>query len=193
MACWPVLGRVYSKFYCAGANFLFGKFGSKGIVQFSESKEAGKDIEVRLYNSERRNKNGAIVGVKKTHSSRRDGYIYAAFLVALTAATPISVKRRMWVLLWGLALIHCYIALKLTLRLIVDFNREPIRLFTISPLWERTFYTFYQQFIANVNFGFVVAIFIWILVSFRREDWPWILLHKMAPSKTLNRTKFSRG
>jgi hypothetical protein len=175
MACWPVLGKVYTRFYCVGANFLFGSFGSKGIVEFVESKEAGKDIEVRLYNAQRRDQNGAMIGVRASHSSREDGYIYAAFLVALIAATPITVKRKLWALLWGLVLLHCFIALKLAVRLIDGFSNEPVRLFVISSFWKKGFYTFYQEFIVNVTFGFVVAIFIWVLVTFRRGDWSRII------------------
>ncbi len=178
MACWPVLGKAYAKFYCAGANFLFGSFGSKGIVQFSNLEDARYDIMVRLYNVGHRVQSGAISSVGLSHSSRCDGYMYPVFLAALVAATPMSVKRKLWALLWGLILIHCFIALRLAVHIIEIFSREPLRLFAISSFWDGWFYKAYQQFVVNITFGFVVAIFIWILVAFRREDWSKIVMQK---------------
>ena len=46
MAPWPRLGRAYTKFYCAGAAFLFGSFGPKGAVTF----EYGNNIRQQAYN-----------------------------------------------------------------------------------------------------------------------------------------------
>jgi len=171
MACWPVVGGYYSRFYCAGANFLFGSFGSKGKVRFIEAREGDCDVKIRLFNVERRDERGRVQFAEVAHSCRHDGYIYTAFLIALILATPIPGRRKLWALVWGLILLHCFVVIKLAVRLVVAFSREPIRFFEISPFWRWCLYTFHQQFIVNITFGFVVATFVWILVSFRRGDW----------------------
>jgi hypothetical protein len=114
-------------------------------------------------------------------SSRRGGYIYIMFVVALIVATPISVKRKLWALLWGLILIHFFIVLKLAVRIVDIFNREPLGLFVIGPFWEMGFYFLYFLMM-NLTFGFVVSTFIWILVTFRREDWRRLIrpMHRSA-------------
>ena len=197
IACWPVVGRAYSCLYRGGANFLFGSFGSKGIVEFNTLKKAEYDIEVFLYNIDHRNQDGTLRGLETSHSSRRDAYIYIAFLVALIAATPISVKRKLWALLWGTIFIHCFIAMKLYLRLIDAFSREPLCVITISPFWGRIFYAVHQMFVENVNSGFVAAVLIWILVSFRRGDWVTIVSGKQEsirmPSQSAGKAKMARA
>lgn len=176
MACWPVLGKGYSRLYRAGANFLFGWFGSNGIVKFNESKDGWFDTEVTLYNLEQADRNGTVKGISIQHSSRRDGYMYVAYMMALIVATPISVRRKLWALLWGLLLMHCLIAVRLTSHIINTFSKEPLYLFAISPFWKTKFDVFYQVCVVNVTFGFVAATFIWILVTFRRGDWERIVL-----------------
>ena len=171
MACWPVLGEGYSRLYRAGANFLFGSFGSDGVVEFNESNGGWFDTEVKLFNLGQADRNGVVKGVSIRHSSRRDGYMYVAYMMALIAATPISVRRKLRALLWGLLLMHCLIAVRLTSHLVDTFSKEPLHLFAISPFWKTKFDVFYQVCVVNVTFGFVAATFIWILVTFRREDW----------------------
>ena len=175
MVCWLLVGKAYSKFYCSCGEHLFGSFGSRGIVEFCESKKEKYDIAIRLYNTDRTDKNGVMRGVETSQNNRQDVYMYMIFLIALIVATPISIRRKLWALLWGVILIHCFIFLRLAAYIFEQFSEESLGLFNISPSWKSAFYTLYQQFIANVNFGFVVAVFIWILVSFRREDWQRII------------------
>lgn len=175
MAPWPGLGKAYSKLYLAGASALFKSFGSKGVVHFNRSDDAEYDINVGLYNRDQVDKNGHVTIFQASHTSRRDGYMYMTFMTALILASLIPWKRKVWALLLGLILIHGFIALKLAIRLLHAFSIKPLSLFALSPFWKRMLAIAHQQFVVNVNFGFVVSIFIWILVSFRREDWLKIL------------------
>ncbi len=178
MTPWPGFGKAYSKLYLAGASVLFKSFGSKGVVQFNQSDDAEYDINVGLYNRDHVDKNGHVTVFQTSHTSRQDGYMYMTFMTALILASPIPWKRKVWALLLGLILIHGFIALKLAIRLLYAFSIKPLSLFALSPFWQRILAIAHQQFIVNVAFGFVVSIFIWILVSFRREDWSRILMQK---------------
>ena len=164
MAPWPGLGKAYSRLYLAGASALFNSFGSKGVVHFNQSDDAECDINVELYNQDQVDKNGQAPIVQARHTSRRAGYMYIAFITALILATPISWKRRGWALFWGLILIHGFIALKLAIRILHAFTIKPLSLFALGPFWKWILSIAHQQFIVNVTFGFVVSIFIWILV-----------------------------
>jgi len=171
MAPWLGFGKAYSKLYLAGASALFKSFGSKGVVLFNQSDDAEYDINVGLYNRDQVDNNGHVTIFETSHTSREDGYMYMTFMTALILASPISWKRKAWALLLGLIFIHGFIALKLAFRLLYSFSIQPLSIFALSSFWKRILAIAHQQFIVNVNFGFVVSIFIWILVSFRREDW----------------------
>jgi hypothetical protein len=100
--------------------------------------------------------------------------MYTAFLIALILATPIPLSRKAWALFLGMILIHVFIASQLALRLFHAFNNEPLSVFTLNPFYGRVLSMANQAFAVNATFGFVVCVFIWILVSFRRRDWAMI-------------------
>jgi len=171
MAPWPRLGRAYTKFYSIGAGFLFGSFGPTGIVRFEPLSDSEYDLHITLYNRAHRDADGNMVGLKTRHNSRHAGYMYVAFLTALIIATPIPARRKVWALFWGFIFIHGLIALKLALRIFYTFNHKPLSMFSLDPFYRQVLSITHQAFAVNVTFGFIVCVFIWILVSFRRRDW----------------------
>ena len=171
MAPWPGLGRAYTTFYRAGAAFLFGSFGSTGIVRFDPVSDSNHDMNITLYNRARLDPDGDVVAIRTRHSSRHAGYMYGAFLTALILATPIGARRKGWALFWGMILIHGLIASKLALRIFYAFNNRPLSMFVLNSFCRRVLSITHQAFAVNVTFGFIACVFIWILVSFRRRDW----------------------
>jgi len=171
MAPWPGLGSIYAAAYRTGASLLFRSFGSQGIVRFEPLPGRPWEINVALYNRARAGRGGIVPGIQTCHDTRDEGYLYVAFLTALILAHPLPWRRKGRALLWGMALIHVLIVLKLGLRLFHAFSREPLALVTLSPFAGRVLSAAHQVFAVNITFGFVVAIVIWLLVCFRREDW----------------------
>ncbi|MCP4613153.1 MAG: hypothetical protein GY845_31060 [Planctomycetes bacterium] len=171
MAPWPRLGRAYTRFYSTGAAFLFGSVGAKGTVRFEPLSDSEYDLHVTLYNRAHIGPDGNMIGLKTRHNSRHAGYMYAAFLTALIIATPIPARRKVWALFLGFILIHGLVASKLGLRIFYTFNHEPLSMFTLDPFFRRVLSITHQAFAVNVTFGFIVCVFIWILVSFPRRDW----------------------
>ena len=171
MAPWPRLGRAYTRFYSAGAAFLFGSFGSTGIVTFEPLHDSEYDLHVTLYNRAQVGPDGDGVAIQTRHSSRHAGYMYVAFLAALILATPIPARRKGWAIFWGMILIHGLVASQLALRILHAFHNRPLSMFVMSTFGKRVLSIAHQAFAVNVTFGFVVCVFIWILVCFRRRDW----------------------
>ena len=171
MAPWPRLGRAYTTFYRAGAAFLFGSFGSTGVVRFDPLSDSNHDMNVTLCNRARLDPDGDVVAIRTRHSSRHAGYMYAAFLAALILATPVGARRKGWALFWGMILIHGFVASTLALRIFYAFNNRPLSMFALNPFCTRVLSISHQAFAVNVTFGFIACVFIWILVSFRRRDW----------------------
>ena len=178
MAPWPRLGRAYTKFYCAGAAFLFGSFGSTGTVTFEPLSDSEHDLHVTLYNQAQVGPDSNAVAIRTRHNSRHAGYMYVAFLVALILATPLPLRRKTWALLLGIILIHCVIALQLALRIFHAFTNKQLSVFELNPFCRRVLSISNQAFAVNVTFGFVVCVFIWFLVCFRRRDWAMIISEK---------------
>ena len=171
MAPWPGLGRAYAHVYRTGASLLFGSFGSQGIVRFESLPDRSWEISVALYNRAHVGPDGAILGIQTRHDTRDEGYLYVVFLAALILADPLPWRRKGRALWWGMILIHVLIISKLGLRLFYTFSQEPSTLIALSPWAGRVLSAAHQAFAVSITFGFIVSVFIWLLVSFRREDW----------------------
>lgn len=180
---WPGLGAVYSNLYRAGAAFLFESFGLKDVVRFERISDGEYDTKIVFYSRDQASPDGKMVPIGFiNHNSRHAGYIYAAFLTALILATPILWKRKGWALFWGMILIHCFIILSLAIWILYGLNKEPLSLVLLGPFWKQVLLLTINVFVRNLTFGLVVCVFIWIIVSFRREDWARILARKKCPS-----------
>ena len=183
MAPWPQLGRAYTKFYSAGAAFLFGSIGSTGTVTFEPLSDSEHDMNITLYNRARQAPDGDIARIRTRHNSRHAGYMYVAFLAALILATPIPSRRKGWALFLGIILIHGLVALKLALRIFHAFHNRPLSMFVMSTFSKRVLSITHQAFAVNATFGFVVCVFIWFLVCFRRRDWARIVSERRKHQK----------
>jgi len=172
MAPWPGLRAFYSKVYRAGGAFLFGSSCSNGIVQFCKSNDLEYDVEIYIFNRDEARKTGKVVH----YSTRYGEYMNIAFMSALILATPISCKRRTKALFWGLILINFFFVFKLAVLVIFHFSTEPVFIFVLTPFWEQVWSIIYRELVVNRTFGFIASVFIWVLVSFRREDWGRILM-----------------
>ena len=194
MAPWPGLATAYTKAYRASAAFMFKSFGSKGVVLFRQSSDTKNDVEMLFFHRDRVDPDGQLVPLGRIpHNTRYYGYMPTAFLIALVLATPIPLKRKGRALFWAMVIIHALLVLKLVVWVLFGFSHKQVSVLVLSPFWNRVFVLAADIFLQNLTFALIVSFSIWILVTFRREDWPWILMQKMAPSKTLSRTKFSRG
>ena len=168
---WPGLGAAYSMFYRKGAAFLFGSFGSKGVVLFRPSGNSPYEIDMYFLDRERISADGKVNSLLVHHTCRYAAYRHIVSVIALILATPIPFRRRAKALFWGLILMHCFIVLKLMVLISYTFNNEPLSLLALNPFSERLLFVTHQLIIDSVSFNFIAPVFIWILVSFRREDW----------------------
>jgi hypothetical protein len=166
---WLAIGGAYGAVFRTTAEFLFGSFGRHGFVRFEPLAMASGDMDtaVLLRNQETRADGRDVI------SSRRLGYIPTAFLTALVLATPIPFQRRWRALLWGLALIHVYVATRVLLILLWDFNGSHAwALYTPGPFGSALLSGLALLFGAALSGCYIGPIFIWIITTFRTSDWP---------------------
>ncbi|MGD0785013.1 MAG: hypothetical protein ABR969_04295 [Sedimentisphaerales bacterium] len=171
MTAWPAVGDVYSKFYRAGGKFLFGSFGRGGIVRFSQPEDSKDDICIDAFNRYHVDKNGKISGAQFRYNIRYSDYMHIAFLTALIAATPLPLRRRGWAIVWGLILMQVFVVFKVIFIVLELFSRKLVSLLILNSFWKTVVVTTNQILVRDLTTGFIIAFFIWVLVSFRREDW----------------------
>ncbi len=111
MVSWPGLRDAYGTFFRTGGDLLFGSSGSTGLARFRSLPEMDgiRDTEMQV------KKRGWRERAPFRISSWYVGYLPTAALVGLIVATPIPWSRRSRALLWGLLLVHGFIALRLAL------------------------------------------------------------------------------
>lgn len=168
VAPWPGLAKGYATLFRAAGEYLFGSIGSEGWASF-EPLAVGEGIEdtaITLTHERVPGRGGQIL-----ISSWYTGYVPTAVVVALVLATPIRWPRKWKALLWALLLIHVFVALRLGLPIYRGFCLDDeFRQFSLSPLQLKVL----EQTIAALRRApaslFVVPVFIWIAVTFRRAD-----------------------
>ena len=178
MAAWPVVGAVYSKFYRAAGEVLFGSFGRGGIVRFSQLGDSKDDIYIIALNRYRVDENGEMSGAQLCHSIRYGDYMCMAFLMALIAATPLTLRHKVWAIVWGLILMHMFVAFELVIIILNLFSSELVSLLILNSFWKDVVVATNDIVLWNLTTGFIIAFFIWVLVSFCRQDWSKIVMQK---------------
>ena len=179
MVPWPGLGTAYSKFFRSSAAFLFDPFLSKCAVHFKKSTNPQGDILIVFYDLSRASPNGNNQPIKSfCISSRYSAYIYTAFVFALILATPITLRRKGWSLFWGIILLHCFLTIKMAVLILHVFVHAPSAPIVFDPFWKKVLFFAQQAFLKDMVFCFIVSVFIWFLVTFRRGGEHEILMQR---------------
>jgi hypothetical protein len=157
MTAWPMVGGVYSKLYCKVGKFLFGSFSQNTSISFSRINDHSNDIHIIASKPYYVNQNQRVNKVRFRYSIHYGDYMPSAFFAALVIAAPLPLKRKGRVFIFGLILLHVIAVFKISVIVLCLYNeRQPL---LVSGLfWDSTT-------------GLVFALFIWILIVFRREDW----------------------
>ena len=180
MAPWPGVTSAYAYLFRAGGNGLFARFwfSPDGSVRFLDLRalepgdlapgtppiEASGAFDTVMELSSRRAPGS--LGYLRT-SSRYIGFGPTAVLIALIVATPTTWRRRAWALLWGMLLVHLFIALRLSLTLAAaGFAADKgYALFHPSEFWRGVLTRAESIFSDNPTVSFVVPTVIWFLVA----------------------------
>jgi hypothetical protein len=174
-APWPGLGVASQGWprFCGTA--LFGSFGTKGVVAFSAFPAAGADdFDTIIHIGNRAeldaDQGGRFASVRI--NIRELAYLPAALGIALILATGISWRRRFVALAWLLVWMHVFMALLLAAILILTADANPSLGLSPSPgLVHGTARLLQEVFVTGISARRAVVVWIWVLVTIRREDW----------------------
>ncbi len=171
VAAWSPLGRIYANMFRSGANMVFGSFGPAGVVKFNRPTEQDRDIDTTAV----LRKHGAPQQGQWPLSSRFLGYLPTAFVVALAVSTPLMWRRRVWLLLIALVLVHGFIAWRLWIGLYVNYcGPHTFCQFTPGKFWWTTASYLMDVSTKSISTSFLAPAIIWVISAaliLRRADW----------------------
>jgi hypothetical protein len=82
---------------------------------------------------------------------------------------------------WGLVWIHAFIAFSLGVVIVrIICGSSSLGLFEVSPFWQKVVSFLYASFVEPPGVRLGVAVLIWIVVTFRRDDWVKLLGNEAA-------------
>ena len=195
MVPWPGLERGYASVFRAGGDVVFSRFWfwSSGNVRFLDllsptlvtdlataighdlpphakvaQPEGVKDTLMVLMNSAK----PGTVGQLRT-GSRYIAYEPMSAVIALSLATPIVWRRRVWVLVWGLFWVHVFIAVRLSLTLAGEFF-NPAKKYALAHASEFRLDLLKRAeevFSDNPTATLVLATFIWLVAVVGLFGW----------------------
>jgi hypothetical protein len=177
VAPWPGWPEAYAKAFYKGGKLIYGSLGRKGIVSFRPNRgDKALDTMVFIWNREKLDARMYGPSTTFTFSSRNMAYFPTALMVALVLASPVGWRRRLWALLWALLWINVFIYLSVGVMILMKLGvNQWLDLMTIPPWLDKTVLVLDELFLAYPGPRFAVAVLIWILVTFKRDDWKAIL------------------
>ncbi len=167
---WLGLQGAYRTGFCKVGNIVFGSYQFAGIgsayFQENPNLEGEKDVTIWMQKRRGRRVRGAL-----DINSALTGYRALVFLVAIVLATPIAWKRRAWALAWGMLLVNVFVALRMWLKLYDSFSDPgPAYFFKLGESTKELLHWCTLILYQAPELNFIVPAFIWLLVSFRRND-----------------------
>jgi hypothetical protein len=182
---WPGWPETYAKALRTAARALYGSFGAKGVVLFKPNPSGGRELDTMILvgNRDQLDAQGRGKAAQVPFNSRYVAYLPTALVVALVLATGLSWRRRLPALGWGLLAAHVFIAWLIWLMIVALIDAQPwLNLLKLSPFWHWLVGALHEVFHVYLGARFAVAVLIWILVTFRRDDWSKLL--KLAEAGT---------
>ena len=164
-APWPGLSDRYGDAVRACGNALFGTFGTVGVVRFKAAADLGPSHDTGILFGPKRNPNAWLANA----SVRRMSYLPTAVTAALVLASPLPWRRRMVALAWGLAFVHLFVLVRLSVTIYYYF--VSVSIIELTPYRSSALRLAYEALSESLVPSFVGPAVIWLLVAFRIEDW----------------------
>ncbi len=153
------LQDAYSVLFRAMGNAFFGSYSSVARVEFKpyETDDEERDVLV-VFTHRASGTEFALPG-----SSKSQGYIPTAFIIALTLASPLVWRRRLIALAFNLVAVTAFVALRqLVFIASVIYHPDPVP----KKMLDFAYWVLVESFPGL----FMIPLAIWVLITFRRRD-----------------------
>ncbi|MCO6436642.1 MAG: hypothetical protein J5J06_06095 [Phycisphaerae bacterium] len=196
---WPGVERGYARVFRAAGNVLFHRFWfwGDGRVHFVDVRQSEfalrSEIEALTPGTlsksfrapEPADKQGTLLIVRNVSkpeagfgllltSSRLVGYWPTVWLLALVLAKPMSWSRKGWALLWGMLLVHAFIAFRLSLLIAgkaLFMAEKKYAVWEMGSFGLKLINGLEEVLVQNPTSSFMVPTFIWFVVAFSWDEW----------------------
>jgi hypothetical protein len=160
-ASWPLCGPAYAFFLCESGNILFEAVGARDYVRIRAAAAPDDEMDdTFILVRQGTSTNWTSTKVSSWHL----GFLSTSLLVALTLATPLGWRRRVWASVGGVVVLHAFVLVRLSVNVLAA------RIHTGDTFWGRV----WLVNVTNIGVGYPVSCFvpvlIWIAVTMRRED-----------------------
>lgn len=172
---WPGLRSGYCTWLCGLARTVFSHEHGRLLVRFEPDPPGpGHPLDTRITVADRARiaADGTVPARVLGLDSWGFGWVPTALLVALIVATPVPWRRRAWALAGGLIAIHGFLVAVIGVYVLNNADAAGTPSTTTAPFWKAILDGLEETFVTQMGPGFAVAVVIWVLVTFRREDWP---------------------
>ena len=171
---YPVLRETYLDFLISAGNRYMSSPGKNVIITYKVN-EGNKDLDLALYigNTEKMKKDikSAYYLITKA-STFYIAWIELALMMALILASPVPVIRKLIILVAGFIIIHVIVFLKLLIQVYYVCNHNPgLEILMLSPGKLKFTDLLLDQFVDTVQPTLILIFIIWILITFRMEDY----------------------
>ena len=173
-APWPGWPEAYARGLRQAAQAVYGSFGSQGVVVFRPNPEKDRTLDTIIYvgNRDRLDARQGGPAACFTFNSRGVAYLPTALVIALVLATGLPWRRRAGALGWALVWMHLFIAGLLGLMLFKIVDTHPwLGLFQLPLLGRQMVSILHEILLTYSGARSAVAVLIWILATFRRDEW----------------------
>jgi hypothetical protein len=185
LAKWPGVETGYAAYFRGMGNLAFARFWfwPQATVRFMDPNAVtpgqlppwadapkAQDVLDTAMVLENREARGDVSFLRT--SSRLIGYLPTAIVIGLFLATPVAWKRRWIGLGAGLAAVHVFILLRITVKLVVGYSGDKgVALFHPGPFWAKFWQNTQQVIHEDPTVSLVVPVFVWIAIAFRPSQW----------------------
>ncbi len=164
MGLWPVVCGGYRELFRTWGESFFGALGS---IRFEGLPQAEGMDDTKIFVKSRESSKWTWMKV----STRHVGYTSTAVVVGLILASPIPWSRRARALIWGLLLVHGFIALRLGVLIVYVMSLGGRDSLALPPtLWNLSVDRGVVSISTGQAFSYIGPVVIWLLVALRRED-----------------------
>ena len=167
MALWPAVRDIYGSVFRTGGKSLFGGFPASVQVRFEHLPDAEAMNDTRIWVR----RSGLPKWRRFRVSSRHMGYLSTALLMGLLVATPLPWRRRTRAIIWGLLVVHGFIAIRQGILIVYGLHLNTgVPQMLRDPYWSTSLRIGVEFLAGGPGSSCMAAIVIWMLVSLRRED-----------------------
>jgi hypothetical protein len=179
---YPVIRESYLDFLIRTGNRYMSNPGKDVLVKFKVN-EGNKDLDMVLYigNSAKMKKDikSAYYLITKA-STFYIAWIELALMMALILASPVPVVRKLIILLVGFLVVHVIVYLKLLIQVYYVCNHNPgLEILMLTPGKLKVVDLLLDQFVDTVQPTLIIVFIIWLLITFRLEDYRKLMATKV--------------